>query len=163
MPSKPRLNKSSRLLHRFYEPLVLLAILSPSTGLKEGQRSSTINDSPDQQSNFLDQLAWVCDYKCGGVTVSAIGAEANPSGPVYWLAAPGSPSEKARIHLHSVLEQLRAAHGASQTRIEILEANLIAQCVTFSRKRVENYRRRLSRCAKLCKEQSVGEEQQSGW
>ena len=94
--------------------------------------------------------------------MSAIGAEANPSGPTYWLAAPGKPLTKTLDHLQSILEQLRAAHGATPLVKDDLEAVISAQCVNFSYQKVKNYRRRLSICVARCRELSIRGGLQSG-
>ena len=83
--------------------------------------------------------------------MSAVAAESHPSGPIYWLAAPGSPSELVRTHLYSVLQKLRAAHASSETQMQSLEADVTYQCVSFSRRRVENYRRILAIHVGFCK------------
>src|SRR5947207_9224995 len=86
---RPRMDRTERLLHRFYEPLVLLRVLDPTRGVQNTNRGpdSTFDTLQDLRRKFLDQLSWTCDYKHGGDTVSAIAAEETPQGTRFWLAA----------------------------------------------------------------------------
>lgn len=145
MPGKPRLDKTDRLLHRFYEPLVLLTILRPSAVTNRSSHTSTTSssDAQGQLGIFLDSLSWICDYGLGGCTVSAVAAEDDPGGPIYWVAAPGSPEAKVRVHLYDIFELLRTAHGVSEEAIKDLEQQIAAKCINFSRKKVLHYHRKL--------------------
>jgi len=145
---KPRLDPTQRLLHRFYEPLILLRILDPT----RGDQSTRSASEPKEQSQeelwhkFLNQLSWVCDSEPGGVTVSAIAAESTPEGPIFWLAANKDPAFKALPHLRWVLEQLDSIHKLSPPEIEKLEDDITMRCIEFSKNKVKNYGNRL-RCS----------------
>ena len=144
---KPRLDATQRLLHRFYEPLILLRILDPT----RGEQSTRPTSEPKEQSleekwhKFLDQLSWVCDSETGGDTVSAIAAQKTPGGPVFWLAANSNPASKALPHLRWVLKQLESIHDPSPPEIEKLEDDITTRCIEFSKNKVRNYGGRL-RC-----------------
>jgi len=101
-PRRPRFDGMERLLHRFYEPLILLKILEPTQGRQnpQVQTESTAEEFRDVWGNFLDCLSWLCDYKPGGKTVASVAAQGEPKGPVFWLAAHNS-SEKYRDHISS--------------------------------------------------------------
>jgi hypothetical protein len=143
---RPRMDPTERLLHRFYEPLVLLRILDPTRG---AQNTNMVPDSgsdtlQELRRKFLDQLSWTCDYKHGGHTVSAIAAEATPQGTIFWLAATTNPTQKALPHLEWILKQLEDSSSASEQEREELEGKITARCIEFSKDKVKNY------CRQLC-------------
>ena len=142
---KPRLDPNQRLLHRFYEPLILLSILEPTRG------SSNSHGTPDSSSDghqdfwhkFLDQLSYLCDYQQGGTTVSAIAAQDTPTGSTFWLAANAASLQKALPHLEWVLRALESLHDASPTELDEVEEQIFTRCIEFSADKVKNYSRRL--------------------
>jgi hypothetical protein len=143
---RPRMDPTERLLHRFYEPLVLLRVLDPTRG---AQNTNMVPDSgsdtlQELRRKFLDQLSWTCDYKPGGDTVSAIAAEETPQGTIFWLAANTNPTQKALPHLEWILKQLENSSSASEQEREELEGKITARCIEFSKDKVKNY------CRKLC-------------
>jgi len=142
---QPGPSSMNRPLRRFYEPLVLLKVLDPTRGAQKCP--SILDPSSDGMSElwhkFLDHLSWVCDYKGGGVTVSAIAAQSTPAGPIFWLAANRNPARKAVPHLEWVLAQLESAHSASSQELEELERVITRRCIEFSRSRVKDYGRQL--------------------
>lgn len=140
---RPRFDPTVRLLHRFYEPLVLLSILDPTRGgptyspvLEEG-----LDGSHNWWRKFLDQLSWICDSRQGGSTVSAVAAEASPDGPIFWLAANTDPAKWTIPHLEWVLKQLENSHDASPQEMNELETRIITRCIEFSKDKVKNYSR----------------------
>jgi hypothetical protein len=145
---KPRMDRAVRLLHRFYEPLVLLGVLDPTRGTQNAQPfpDSKSDTSQDLRRKFLDQLSWTCDYKRGGESVSAIAAEAKPMGTVFWLAANTDPRGRVLPHLRWVLEQLDQSFGVSDRETEELENKITTKCIEFSKEKVKNYSRQLRNC-----------------
>ena len=141
----PRLDPTQRLLHRFYEPLVLLKILDPTRGNQSSPSTSEprLGSLEEVWRRFLDQLSWTCDSEPGGTTVSSIAAQATPDGPVYWLAANTDPALKALPHLVWVLTRLESAFDLRQPEIEELKKEIAARCIEFSRNKVRNYGRRM--------------------
>jgi hypothetical protein len=148
---KPRLDRATRLLHRFYEPLVLLQVLDPTRGEQNAHlfQDSESDTSQDLRRKFLDRLSWMCDYKQGGETVSAIAAQANPEGTIFWLAANNDCTAKALPHLRWILERLEQSFNASDEALEDLENEITAKCIEFSRDKVKNYSRQLRNCVEI--------------
>ena len=141
---KPRLDPTQRLLHRFYEPLVLLRILDPTRGKQASAlMQSGASNLEETWHRFLDQLSWICDYEPGGDTVSSIAAQTTPDGPVFWLAANKDPALKALPHLLWVLEKLENSYEISPLEIEELEDEITTRCIEFGKNKVRNYGRRL--------------------
>ena len=143
-----RMDPALRLLHRFYEPLVLLVVLDPTRGAQNVHSfpDSKSDTSQDLRRKFLDQLSWTCDYKRGGESVSAIAAEASPQGTVFWLAANTDPKERVLSHLKWVLEQLDRSFNASDEATRELENKITAKCIEFSKEKVKHYSRQLRNC-----------------
>ena len=161
---RPRLDPKERLLHRFYEPLVLLRVLDPTRGVQNTNMvsDSRSDNSQDLRRKFLDQLSWTCDYKHGGDTVSAIAAEANPQGTIFWLAANTNPKQKALPHLNWILRQLEDSPSMSEQETEELENKITARCIEFSKDKVKNYRRKLCSHIRKCVEILANQSDQQG-
>jgi hypothetical protein len=161
---RPRMDRTEKLLHRFYEPLVLLRVLDPTRG---AQNSSMVPDSrsdtsQDLRRKFLDQLSWTCDYKHGGDTVSAIAAEANPQGTIFWLAANTNPRQRVLPHLQWILRQLEDSSSVSEEETEELGNKITARCIEFSKDKVKNYRRQLCFHIRKCVEILANRPDQQG-
>ena len=153
MPNPPRLNPNDRILHRLYEPLVLLHILEPSTRQTRSISSpQNLQDSSDRLCAFVDQLSWICDHDLGGGSVTAIAAQEEDSRPVYWIVAPGPPRQAVRAQVSLVLDQLSCAYSATELERKTTILNLHAQCVDFSSKKVKNYRHFLKVALSMCAE-----------
>lgn len=140
-PGLPRFDQIDRRLHCFYEPLVLLRILEPTRGSRKHDMPFESTDESFRSCchKFIDSLSLLCDYGTGGRTVSSIGIEDAPQGPIYWLAANENPNEKVRAHLERILKQLESLRSSSK------EASLAIrqQSIQFSREKVKHYIRRL--------------------
>lgn len=161
---KPRMDPTERLLHRFYEPLVLLMLLDPTRGVRSTNvvPDSRSDTSQDLRRKFLDQLSWTCDHRHGGHTVSAIAAEANPQGTIFWLAANTNPKQKVLLHLEWILKQLENSSSVSEQEREELENKITARCIEFSKDKVKNYCRQLRHLTRICVEILANQSDQQG-
>lgn len=139
---QPRFDKTIRLLHRFYEPLVLLRILEP-TRLGHTVLSKSDNLTR-RRRECLDHLSSVVDYEPGGETVAAIAMEATPTGVKYWLSTNERSMNKSSSHLAWILCELGPAHSFSAEQLAALELKITKHCITFSRKKLRNYNRRMN-------------------
>jgi hypothetical protein len=129
----------AKLMHRFYEPLQLLAMLNADRG------SGEVDLPADPQSRefrmiwrrFLDDLSWLCDNKHGGETVSAVAAQSLPEGTKYWLA---SRYEQSFDHLRWALSILKAVGGGGADET-VLEYGLAVaeESILFSKDKIKNY------------------------
>jgi hypothetical protein len=151
---KPRLDSTKRLLHRFYEPLVLLSILEPTRGDREPHFASGFDtvESYHLWHKFLDQISWLCDYESGGKTVSAIAVQATPQGPTYWLSTNSDPTTKALPHLEWVLRRLANLRELSSDQLGIVEDEIVASSITHSSDKVKTYSRWLFKSIKCVME-----------
>ena len=145
-------NKRNKVLHRFYEPLVLLHVLDRIQGDHVPRQRE--NSAPPEHASrtelrrrFLESLAYVCDYEKGGDTMTAIFVSSAPL--TYHIASNKFLPETNEVvpFLDSVLKQLRATtHSTARTERYILE-----KCVAFSNKRISKYWRSLQNSLKMCR------------
>ncbi|KAH7096057.1 hypothetical protein FB567DRAFT_48376 [Paraphoma chrysanthemicola] len=133
---------SSRLLHRFYEPLGLLSALGQARGEHThttppslGHVDSLTHEQLRRQ--FLNELAFLCDYKKGGDSCTAIALGQNPQGYVFWVAANKCPERLIIPFLESLLEMLKRADGTRDSQLLIREVSGIS--ITFARERLMTY------------------------
>jgi hypothetical protein len=156
-----RRDSKSRLLHRFYEPLVLLDVLDPTRGKRNSRLSSDLgsDSSYNLWCRFLDQLSWMCDYKRGGDTVSAIAAEETTNGPTFWLAANKNSEKKAKPHLEWILGQLESLPGRV---IKEVEEEILIRCIKFSENKVKNYSRKLCNLIQIYTKLLIKQAHESG-
>jgi hypothetical protein len=146
-----------KLQHRFYEPLVLLQVLDPFQGDHEPRQregSPPLDHTlPKLRRRFLNELAYVCDYKKGGDTVTAIFASSCPL--VYHLATNKLllPENKVVSFLESLLEHLRDGPSISPM------CAILEKCVAFSEERITTYLRFLRIALKECRGRFFGHPQ----
>jgi hypothetical protein len=133
--------KRNKLLHRFYEPLVLLYVLDPTQGEHDnnGRGRLPLEDltAKDLRRRFLDCLAYVCDSEKGGDTITAIGVAASPLR--YFVAGNKSPGQKVKEFLDGILGLLGRAFGLGRQEGQLMEDRLLEVCVDFSEKRIRTY------------------------
>ncbi|KAK0263116.1 hypothetical protein LTR35_017615 [Friedmanniomyces endolithicus] len=140
---KPRLDPTERLLHRFYEPLVLLRILNAGRGAGE------VELPPDTRSqtfdlrwrSFLDDLAWLADDMHGGPSVSAVAAQSLPRGNIFWLV---TRSARSVEHLQRILAELKSVPDRPTPEIISVAEQLAKESITFSKDKIKHYARLLS-------------------
>jgi hypothetical protein len=96
---------------RFYEPLVLQHVLGPTRGDRiQCEPLDSLDESELDNGNlrrsFLNLLAYICDFKRGGATVTAIALEEKPAGVVFWVVANESVKDKVVEALDEILKGL---------------------------------------------------------
>jgi hypothetical protein len=74
-----------RLLHRFYEPLILLEALGQTRG--ERDRPEDRLDGRSRRRRLQDNLSSLCDTEKGGQTTSAAAFAKSPNGITLWIAS----------------------------------------------------------------------------
>ncbi|KEF61551.1 uncharacterized protein A1O9_03118 [Exophiala aquamarina CBS 119918] len=145
-------SKRNKLLHRFYEPLVLLYALDQFQGdqLYSDNNRPSLDDATEKElrRRYLNSLSYICDYKKGGDTVTAIGAAANPLR--YYIASNKAPQRKVTDFLESVFSKLEQVYNMNgEERIQ-MESMLLKACVEFSEQRIRTYLRFLQLSMKEC-------------
>ncbi|KAF6832899.1 hypothetical protein CPLU01_05848 [Colletotrichum plurivorum] len=108
MARTPRMDPYFRLLARFYEALVLLALLRPVIGPHVVSQLNKFN-LKDAQRRFLKNLAFLCDYNKGGDTTTAIAMEDQEDCYVFWVATNEGVKEKVTQFLGDIVERVKSA------------------------------------------------------
>jgi hypothetical protein len=133
---------SQKLLHRFYEPLGLLFALGTTRGehtdktLPPFEQADLLTDQ-QLKRQFLDELAFLCDYKKGGDSCTAIALGETPQHYVFWVAANKCPEKRIVPFLIRLLKILEEAHGRRDGRL--LTEDIFRISLTFARKRIKTY------------------------
>lgn len=148
---------NSKLLNRFYEPLHLLAVLNADRGPGEADLPSAPQSREFKLTlrRTLDDLAWLCDHKHGGETVSAIAAEDLPEGVQFWLV---SKLEASFNHLQWVLGELSAAREDNDLNVKTVIQRITDRSVTLSKDKVKRYKRALKLALAKAKEVETNSE-----
>ena len=140
----PRLDPVERLRHRFYEPLMLLWMLCPARGA--AYLMPTINQRSQDFLNawreFLDALAWCCDYYHGGATVCAVAAESVPSGNKFWLT---SRDDRPVPQISVILDLIASVSQKDRLEQREIENSIAEMSIRFCRDKVMKYCRNLSK------------------
>jgi hypothetical protein len=137
---------TSRLLHRFYEPLGLLSALGKARGehthktLPSFEQADSLT-AQQLRRQFLDELAFLCDYKKGGNSCTAIALGQTPQHWVFWVAANKCPERSIVPFLTELLKILEGAHREGDD--QFLIGDIFRTSVTFARKRIKTYARYL--------------------
>lgn len=120
----------------FYDILVLMSTLSPSFG------SQLVIKTDWHRS--LDSLSWLCDFKCGGSTVTSIAVQQLARSSKFWISTNEHHTRQSSAHLELVLAGLARLRGASASSTERVREHILTQSIRLSRLRVNNYCRRLA-------------------
>lgn len=131
----------NKLLHRFYEPLVLLFALDRVQGdhLYSESDRLPLDDITDKElrRRFLNSLSYICDYQKGGDTTTAIGAAVSPL--CYHVASNKTPREKVKTFLEFIFSRLEQIYDMDyEGRINV-ENEILQSCVRFSEQRIRTY------------------------
>jgi hypothetical protein len=139
-PSRKPRAKADRLHYRFYEPLVLLYTLGSTRGDRSHDNPITWTSSlsiRDARRQFLTDLAYACDYKKGGDTVTAIGLQGTPEANVFWVASNNDPVDKIAPFLKELLTILANNSEDEKTLEEIVSQ----MCINFASLRIQFYKK----------------------
>lgn len=123
-----------RLLARFYEALVLLALLRPVVGPHVVSQLKRFNIK-DTRRLFLKNLAFLCDYKKGGDTTTAIAVEDREDCYVFWVATNEGAKDKVIQFLGDILERVKSAAGLPNERDAVERA--LAVSAQFAHPRIK--------------------------
>lgn len=150
MPAKtPRFDPYQKLFYRLYEAILLLATLNKS----QGPHLIRYHDASDIlaiRRRFLDNLAFICDYKKGGDTATALAVEDTQEHFMFWIAMNTVPDENTNVvrFLRAVLYILRGAAALPVEETGELENAVLRLCIDFAGRRLFKVSRMLSSAAK---------------
>jgi hypothetical protein len=148
----------NKLLHRFYEPLVLLYVLDPTQGnhvREEADRLPLdITSLKELRRRLVSALAYVCDFEKGGDSFTAIFVTQGPL--TYYIACNKGPRSKTLSFLQKTLGHLEKVYDLGEKQRAKAKAKILAECVLFSNKRLKAYwsflRNALIRCEEILKD-----------
>lgn len=81
---------SSIVERQFFESELLLYVLENIRGehkKRQNYRGELDQDETELRRSFVDKLAYICDFRKGGSTVTALALQRTNQGVVFWLAA----------------------------------------------------------------------------
>ena len=129
----PRLDPYMRLLSRFYECLVLLKVLGPTRG--EIMSLPVTHDERGIMRRFLKHLAYMCDFRKGGTTCTAISLEETEDKYLFWVAS-NEKSVKAENFLKNCLSGLSNMLQDTRGSGEMKSAFSVYDCIAFASPRI---------------------------
>ncbi|KAI1066683.1 hypothetical protein LB507_011632 [Fusarium sp. FIESC RH6] len=145
----PRTNKYTRILARLFEFLAVFHILKRANG-PHTAISQLPTDLQTVRRRFITSLCYLCDYRKGGKTTTAIGLESRNDGVVFWVAANLSPNDDVLTFISVILENLRGEPNSTVTDRETLTAMITLRSIQFAAPRLRKERRMLARAARSC-------------
>ncbi|RYP41094.1 hypothetical protein DL767_001255 [Monosporascus sp. MG133] len=133
----PRTDPYARLLHRFFEALILLHVLGQTRGKHDTYPGDAFT-SQEKRRRLLCNLAYLCDYDKGGPTTSAIGIEDGPDQFIFWVASNANgASSKILEFLRTTLVEAKTIIRLDGDRRLALEDNFTRRCIGFAKHRVK--------------------------
>ncbi|KAH7327781.1 hypothetical protein B0I35DRAFT_472553 [Stachybotrys elegans] len=129
-----RQNPYTRLLHRFYEPLILLEALGKTRAPPD--RPDVLLDSRSRRRRIQDNLAYLCDTEKGGTTTSATGFELTAAGITLWIASNGAAAQKNCDFLRGVFSAVRRIMRFQDQEKTLAEDRFINEAILFAKPRV---------------------------
>lgn len=151
MALKPRMEPYTRLLFRLYEALSLLFIIRPIGGPHVVSQLGNYT-TQDVRRRFLKNLAFLCDYKKGGSTATAIAVENCYDCYVFWVASNEGAGDKVVDFLKDVLNSLRMfCEPINELDRATAEEVLLVRCTAFASDRLRQEARILRNSARKCR------------
>ena len=143
---------SSTVERQFHESQLLLFVLEKVRGehkKRQNYHGELDQDETELRRSFVDKLAYICDFKKGGCTVTALALQKTYQGVTFWIAANETIKPKVIEFLHQVLQLLKIVEGVSR---ETAESQLLALIVSFNKERLVYYWSALNKHLPLCME-----------
>ncbi|PHH60282.1 hypothetical protein CDD81_1872 [Ophiocordyceps australis] len=135
MGKTPRLDKYTRLLARFHETSLFLGQLGKAHGPRYELAYTSGNASCTRQ-RFLQCLAFICDFKKGGISTTALAVEDANECYRFWVASNGT-ANKLVPFLREVLQRLGHVTKLSKDEHARIEAELGQKCIQFAQDRLK--------------------------
>jgi len=139
-----------KLLRRFYEPMLLLKLLDPvrdqrvdrPTDPEHGALSST-----EIRRAFVNKLAYLCDFKKGGDTSTAIALQDSSQSVVIHCAANDHVKPRVKDFIRETLELLITVDDTNHAKVEAL---IFKKAISLSRNRLRTYWKRADGMIRKC-------------
>lgn len=149
----------AKLNNRFYEPLVLLITLNNTWANQRRARIpsqiiDTTLSAEDRFHNFVNKLSQLCDWECGGKTVTALVVLQHPSHVEYRFASNQRSAQELKAVKSFVEQLLGALHNNSDNCSPERVSDILCLVLPFLRSRIDVYARNLKRnlgeCMSAC-------------
>ncbi len=128
-----------KLLRRFYEPMILLSVLDPLRSEHIGRPSDPnhwILSPTELRRAFVDKLAYLCDFKKGGDTITAIALQSLPEGIIIHCATNNPMKPQVLDFINRVLALVATVNNENCPDIE---ATILREALVLSRERLTQY------------------------
>jgi hypothetical protein len=138
---------------QFYESQLLLYMLGKVRGehqKRQNYHGELDQDETELRRSFVDKLAYICDFKKGGSTVTALALQKTYQVVIFWLAANETVKPKVIEFLRRVLQILKKVEAEASRKAT--ETRLLALMVPFNKDRLDYYWSALLKDRPLCVE-----------
>ena len=128
-----------KLLRRFYEPMLLLKLLDPVRGQRVDRPTDPEHgalSSTEIRRAFVDKLAYLCDFKKGGDTSTAIVLQDSSQSVVIHCAANDHVKSRVKDFIRETLELLVTVDDTNHAKVEAL---IFKKVISLSRNRLRTY------------------------
>lgn len=142
---------SSQVERQFYESQLLLFVLEKIRGehkKRQNYHGELDQDETELRRSFVDKLAYICDFKKGGSTVTALALQKTYQGIVFRIAANETVRPRVIEFLRKVLHLLKKIEAEASRKGT--QAQLLALIVPFNQERLDYYWSALSKEIPLC-------------
>jgi hypothetical protein len=144
----------AKLNNRFYEPLVLLITLNNTWANQRRARIpsqiiDTTLSAEDRFHNFVNKLSQLCDWECGGKTVTALVVLQHPSHIEYRFAS-NQRTLKELEQVKTFLQRLLAVLQEEAESGPVETAKILSMILPYLRRRIGMYVRSLTASVREC-------------
>jgi hypothetical protein len=146
----PRLDKDSRLLARFYEPLFFLRALGQTRGAHTRQPRNT-DDATERRRKFLENLCFVCDFTKGGESCTAMALEDCTIKYQFWISSNGNNAGVVEFLREALRFLCGTIHLTGQEQVD-MESEFTQFCAEFAKSRIAEGQKQLQTQSKQCLE-----------
>ncbi|KAH0542310.1 hypothetical protein FGG08_003247 [Glutinoglossum americanum] len=139
----PTISIKRKLARRFYEPVLLMHLLSQIRGARTKRPIDTgdfRHSRQERRRDFADAIAYICAFDTGGGHVMAAALEQTPQGITVWLAANSTRAgENVIAFLRDILAKLVDIDTQNEVSQIETESWIFRKIVRFNRRRIDNY------------------------
>lgn len=132
---RPRINPYDRLLARFYEPLFLLKTLGQTRGEHTPEPPSR-DIGQAHRRRFLSNLCYICDFKKGGDSCTAIALEDSPTCYLFWIAS-NEENERIVVFVKKALSMMRDTGDLASSSLTRAKSQFVLYCAHFAANRIK--------------------------
>lgn len=147
---QPRFDPYTRLLHRLFEPLILLSVLGVTRGAHSTTTQRDAGPNDKARRRLLQNLSYMCDFDKGGPSTTSIGLEEQEDRYNFWVSSNKAFAEKIVSFLDSIIEYLRDMTKMETKPTEDTVRTLVNKSIIFAKKRITKESRLFSQAINRC-------------